>query len=75
MKRIKKLALASVLCAGALALATPTMANHGGCHKNPHPICPAVFDPVTCDNGKTYQNSCFAQADCATGCVPAGSGI
>ena len=69
MKRMKKLALASVLCAGALAFASPSMANHGGCHKNPHPICPQIFDPVTCDNGKTYSNMCYALADCATGCV------
>lgn len=71
MKRLKMLALTSVLCTGALALATPSMANHGGCHKNPHPICPAIFDPVVCDNGKTYSNQCFANADCATGCVSA----
>ncbi|HEX9943057.1 MAG TPA: hypothetical protein VGG03_13645 [Thermoanaerobaculia bacterium] len=74
MKRMTKLVLASLLCTGALGVATPSMANHGGCHKVKNPICPAVFDPVTCDNGKTYTNSCFAQADCATGCVPA-SGI
>jgi len=74
MKRMKMLALASVLFAGALSV-TPSMANHGGCHKNPNPICPAIFDPVTCDNGKTYSNSCFAQADCATGCVPSGGTI
>ncbi len=71
MKKIKMLALASVLCAGALAVPTPSMANHGGCHKDPHAICPAIFDPVVCDNGKTYSNSCFAAADCATGCVSA----
>ena len=68
MKRMKKLVLASVLCAGALAFSTPSMAVKG-CRKNPKPICPAVFDPVTCDNGKTYTNICYAQADCATGCV------
>jgi Kazal-type serine protease inhibitor domain len=72
MKRIKMLALASVLCAGALGVATPSMANHGGCHKVKNPICPAIFAPVVCDNGKTYSNSCFAAADCATGCVSAG---
>jgi hypothetical protein len=69
MKRMTKLVLASLLCTGALAVATPSMANHGGCHKNPHPICPAIFAPVQCDNGKTYSNQCFADADCATNCV------
>jgi hypothetical protein len=72
MKRMKKLALAFVLCAGALAFATPSMANHGGCHKIPHPLCPAIFAPVQCDNGQIYENQCFADADCATGCVPVG---
>ena len=71
MKRMKMLALASVLCAGALGVAAPSMANHGGCHKNPNAICPAIYDPVVCDNNKTYSNSCFAAADCATGCVSA----
>lgn len=72
MQRMKMLALASILTAGSIAAATPAMANHGGCHKNPNPICPAIFDPVVCDNGKTYSNSCFAAADCATGCVSTG---
>ena len=72
MKRIKMLALSAVLCAGSLAVATPSMAGHGGCHKNNNPICPAIFDPVVCDNGKTYSNTCFAAADCATGCVSTG---
>lgn len=74
MKRIKILALAAVLSAGALAVPTPSMANHGGCHKNPNPICPFIYDPVVCSNGKTYSNSCFAAADCATGCVSAQPG-
>jgi hypothetical protein len=68
MNRMKLFALASVLCAGALTVATPSMAGHG-CHKDPNPICPAIYDPVTCDNGKTYTNQCFADADCATGCT------
>jgi hypothetical protein len=72
MQRMKMLALASILTAGSIAAATPASANHGGCHKNPNPICPAIFAPVTCDNGKTYTNSCFANADCATGCVSTG---
>lgn len=30
--------------------------------------CPDVYDPVTCSNGKTYPNSCYAYVACATGC-------
>ena len=70
MKRMTKLVLASLLCTGALAVATPSMANHGGCHKDPNAICPLIFAPVQCDHNKTYSNQCFADADCATNCVP-----
>jgi hypothetical protein len=72
MKRMKLFALAIALFAGSLSFATPSMANHGGCHKNPNPICPALYAPVQCDNGKTYSNQCFADADCATNCVSVG---
>jgi len=33
--------------------------------------CLDVWDPVTCSNGVTYSNSCYAQCAGATGCVPA----
>jgi len=41
------------------------------CVPNPNVICPAIYDPVTCNNGITYSNQCFANADCARGCRPA----
>ena len=36
--------------------------------------CPDVYDPVTCDNGVTYPNACYAFAACATGCGEGGAG-
>ena len=33
-------------------------------------ICPKVYAPVVCDNGKTYSNLCLANCKNATGCVP-----
>jgi hypothetical protein len=66
-----KLALALALSAGALTIAAQSDADPG-CKKNNNPICPAIYDPVICDNGRVYSNSCFAQADCATNCVPYG---
>ena len=40
-----------------------------GLKKCPRDInCPDVYDPVTCSNGVTYPNSCYAFAACATGC-------
>ena len=35
-------------------------------------ICPQVYAPVKCSNGKTYPNSCVASCQHATGCVPTG---
>ncbi len=35
--------------------------------------CPMVYDPVTCSNGQTYSNACFAYVACATGCSGGGS--
>lgn len=43
------------------------------CVPDPNVICPAVYDPVKCNDGVTYSNSCFAKAACATGCRPAGN--
>ena len=36
------------------------------------PVCPKIYAPVTCDNGKTYVNQCVADRHHATGCVPTG---
>ena len=36
-------------------------------------MCPDVWDPVTCSNGVTYSNSCYAYRACATGCTSGGA--
>lgn len=41
------------------------------CVPDPNAICPLIYDPVTCNDGVTYSNSCFAAANCAKGCRPA----
>ena len=41
------------------------------CVPDPNAICPLIFAPVTCNNGVTYSNQCFADAACAKGCRPA----
>ena len=33
-------------------------------------FCPHVYAPVTCDNGRTYSNQCFANCAKAKNCVP-----
>lgn len=55
------LALAAVV--GGFALLTEVNAA-------PRCICPQVYSPVICDNGKTYPNLCVANCKHATGCVP-----
>jgi hypothetical protein len=37
-------------------------------------MCPDVWDPVICDDGQIYSNSCYAWVWCATGCEPYGDG-
>ncbi len=50
------------------ATSTPTFAAGGGC------VCPMIYAPVKCDNGRTYTNGCFASCAHATNCVPVGPG-
>ncbi len=35
-------------------------------------ICPDLYAPVICDNGKTYPNACVAKCRHAKNCVPTG---
>jgi hypothetical protein len=32
--------------------------------------CEAIYAPVICSNGVIYDNRCYADAACATGCQP-----
>ena len=61
-------AVAGVVSVGAVALmaTTATPAEAARC------ICPMVYAPVVCDNGKTYPNQCVADCRHAKNCVPAG---
>jgi len=33
-------------------------------------LCPDVWDPVICNDGEIYSNSCYAKRACAKGCTP-----
>jgi hypothetical protein len=35
-------------------------------------VCPEVYAPVICSNGRVYVNQCYADKARATGCVPYG---
>ncbi|MCB9838947.1 MAG: hypothetical protein H6813_06370 [Phycisphaeraceae bacterium] len=58
----------AALVIGAMALtAEPAQARSGGpC------LCPDIYAPVTCSNGKTYPNQCVANCHHAKNCSPSG---
>jgi hypothetical protein len=69
------LALAAVALVGTLAYAgkkpppPPPPPPPGGCPRNFE--CLDVWQPVTCADGITYSNQCYADRACAPGpCVP-----
>ena len=70
MKKTWKAWLAVVLLAaagvGVVALAPTTTEAKGPC------ICPQIYAPVVCDNGKTYPNACVAECRNGRNCVPTG---
>jgi hypothetical protein len=72
-RRLLKIALSTAV-AGAFALGivalfapAPAHAAFGGC------ICPMVYAPVICSNGRTYSNACVASCNKAKNCVPTGN--
>jgi hypothetical protein len=67
--------LVAVLVVGGVTLAKgKPKPGSGGCQWGDIQ-CPDIYDPVTCDNGVTYPNACYAFAACATGCSGGGSAI
>lgn len=73
MKTLSKLTLALALSASALAFAAPSAEAKPKCPEGI--LCPTYYDPVICSDGKVYSNACFANAACATGCVPYGTSV
>lgn len=61
-------AVALTFVIGLAALAAPVRAASigGGC------ICPDIYAPVKCSNGRTYPNACVASCNKAKNCVPTG---
>lgn len=57
--------LVAVLVVGVAALMPPPV-EAGRC------ICPKLWAPVICDNGRTYANPCEAACRNAQNCVPTG---
>ena len=57
--------LSLVILAGAFGVPVTEAARCGDLQG-----CEATYSPVICSNGVIYDNRCYADADCATGCQP-----
>jgi len=69
-RRIPRFAIGALVVAAfvvsGLSLFGTTQAASGRC------ICPLIYAPVKCSNGKTYPNPCVAACHNAKDCVPTG---
>ena len=65
-----------VLVIAAIAVGTTAYAKKPSgpapCH--PDIMCPDIWDPVICEDGKIYSNACYAYVWCQTDCEPIGGG-
>jgi hypothetical protein len=68
---MKKATLIRSLLLGLVLTAAGSASYADKCVPNPNPICPFIYEPVTCNDGVTYSNQCIADANCAKGCRPA----
>jgi len=72
MRKIKRtslvVAILFLLGAGALQISAKPH-KPGPCPSGSGCGCPLYYDPVTCDGGCRYTNSCIARCAGATGCV------
>ncbi len=66
MKIVIGAAVATAFVMGISTLLAPARAAIGPC------ICPDIYAPVKCSNGKTYPNACVASCRKAKNCVPTG---
>ena len=64
------LAIVSVLLTGTNAVAKKPVLAPGCPFENI--LCILVFDPVICEDGNVYSNSCFALQACQFDCDPFG---
>lgn len=67
MKRtVRVIALLGIVAAAGVAIAYSSSVSAGP------PVCPKIYAPVVCDNGKVYPNQCEADRHHAKNCVPLG---
>ena len=82
MKRISKGIVFASLLVAIVAVTVSIFATSDAEAARPKPgsgcprtgiYCLDVWNPVTCSNGVTYSNSCYAYVACATGCSEGGA--
>lgn len=72
---LKVCMLVGVIAAVAFGTVAYGKGKPGPISKCPRDIyCLDVWDPVICDDGNIYSNSCYAYRACATGCESLGDG-
>jgi hypothetical protein len=67
---MRKVGQWTVVTLAAVALGLAVFALSAPASAAPECICPMVYAPVKCSNGKTYSNGCVASCNHATGRVP-----
>ena len=67
---MRKLSQWTVVALVACAIGLWVVAMSAPAQAAPGCICPMVYSPVQCSNGRTYSNLCVARCNKATGCVP-----
>jgi hypothetical protein len=72
MKVLLLVLVVGAMACGGLAYAKKPGSGDGPCH--PEIMCPMVWDPVLCPDGKIYSNACVAFVWCQTNCEPIGGG-
>ena len=64
MKTNRLLTLGVIVGSVAVAIASISVASASP------PVCPKIYAPVICDNGRVYVNQCYADRHHAENCVP-----
>jgi hypothetical protein len=70
MRRAEKVTVILALAAAAVFVVTG-FSNAAGGGGGPT-LCPDIYAPVICSNGKVYPNQCYANKAHAKNCVPYG---
>lgn len=71
MKRINRVVLAMFGC----AMVAAAVAGWISTATARPPVCPRIWAPVICDNGKVYPNQCEADRHHAKNCEPYDGGL